>query len=106
MPKTKGVSNTVDKWQRRASVAQPDYVAGVQNPRVPWDQAAKAAEIEDAHDAVVDLDQAVVGELVQDAREVLGGHVQARGDHVLARREVDLGTGRPRARAASPAGSR
>jgi hypothetical protein len=44
MPKTKGVSATVDKWQRRASVAQPDYQAGVQNPRVPWDQAAANAE--------------------------------------------------------------
>jgi hypothetical protein len=44
MPKTKGVQLTVDKWQRRASVAAPDYQAGVQNPRVPWDQAAKAAE--------------------------------------------------------------
>lgn len=42
MPKTKGVTATVDKWQRRASVAQPDYLAGVSNPRVPWDQAAKA----------------------------------------------------------------
>lgn len=44
MPKTKGVTNTVDKWQRRASVAAPDYTNGVNNPRVPWDQAAKAAE--------------------------------------------------------------
>lgn len=44
MPKTKGVTNTVDKWQRRSSVAQPDYMNGVANPRVPWDQASKAAE--------------------------------------------------------------
>lgn len=44
MPKTKGVSNTVDKWQRRAAVAAPDYQNGVMNPRVPWDQAAKAGE--------------------------------------------------------------
>ena len=44
MPKTKGVANTVDKWQRRAAVAQPDYSAGVMNPRIPWDQAAKAGE--------------------------------------------------------------
>jgi len=44
MPKTKGVGQTVDKWQRRASVAQPDYLAGIQNPRQPWDQAAAAAE--------------------------------------------------------------
>jgi len=44
MPKTKGVTNTVDKWQRRSSVAAPDYINGVQNPRIPWDQAAKAGE--------------------------------------------------------------
>jgi len=44
MPKTKGVANTVDKWQRRSSVAAPDYLSGVQNPKVPWDQAAKAGE--------------------------------------------------------------
>ncbi|HEV8722291.1 MAG TPA: hypothetical protein VGW77_16865 [Candidatus Binatia bacterium] len=44
MPKTKGTSATVDKWQRRAAVAQPDYVNGVNNPRTPWDQASKAAE--------------------------------------------------------------
>lgn len=44
MPKTKSVQSTVDKWQRRASVAQPDYTMGVQNPRQPWDQAARAAE--------------------------------------------------------------
>ena len=44
MPKTKGVSSTVDKWQRRASVAAPDYQLGIANPKVPWDQAAKAGE--------------------------------------------------------------
>jgi len=44
MPKTKPLGQTVDKWQRRASVAATDYQAGVQNPRVPWDQASKAAE--------------------------------------------------------------
>jgi hypothetical protein len=44
MPKTKGVTNTVDKWQRRSAVAAPDYTNGVNNPRVPWDQATKAAE--------------------------------------------------------------
>jgi hypothetical protein len=44
MPKTKSAQQTVDKWQRRAAVAQPEYTAGVTNPRVPWDQAAAAAE--------------------------------------------------------------
>jgi hypothetical protein len=44
MPRTKSAQQTVDKWQRRASVAQPEYQAGIQNPRTPWDQAAAAAE--------------------------------------------------------------
>jgi hypothetical protein len=44
MPQTKNAQQTVDKWQRRASVAQPEYQAGVQNPRTPWDQATMAAE--------------------------------------------------------------
>jgi hypothetical protein len=42
MPKTKGAASATDKWQRRASAAGQDYVAGINNPRVPWDQAAKA----------------------------------------------------------------
>jgi hypothetical protein len=41
MPKTKGTTATVDKWQRRSSVAGPDYLNGVNNPSKPWDQAAK-----------------------------------------------------------------
>jgi hypothetical protein len=44
MPKTKGVTNTVDKWTRRAAVAGPDYQLGIDNPRVNWDVAAKAGE--------------------------------------------------------------
>jgi len=42
MPKTKGTTATVDKWQRRASVAGPDYLAGVQSPATNWDVASKA----------------------------------------------------------------
>lgn len=44
MPKTKPLTNVVDKWQRRASVAAQDYTLGVQNPRMAWDVAAKAGE--------------------------------------------------------------
>lgn len=44
MPSTKSAQQTVDKWQRRASVAQPEYQAGIQNPKTPWDQATTAAE--------------------------------------------------------------
>jgi len=44
MPATKPVGQTVDKWQRRAAVAQPEYSAGVQNPRTNWDEAAAGAD--------------------------------------------------------------
>jgi hypothetical protein len=44
MPATKSAQQTVDKWQRRASVAQPEYQAGVQNPRTPWAEAAGRAD--------------------------------------------------------------
>ena len=33
----------VDKWNRRATAAGPDYQAGIQAPRVPWSQGAIAA---------------------------------------------------------------
>jgi hypothetical protein len=32
------------RWVNRASVATPDYVSGIQNPRNDWAQATKAAE--------------------------------------------------------------
>lgn len=41
MAKTKGAGVAVDKWQRRASAAGQDYMNGIDNPRKPWDQAAK-----------------------------------------------------------------
>ncbi len=44
MAAIKPLEQSSDKWVRRASVAQPDYEAGVQNPRRPWSQAAVAAD--------------------------------------------------------------
>lgn len=44
MPPTKPLGQTVDKWQRRASVAQPEYSSGVQNPRRAWEEAATAGD--------------------------------------------------------------
>lgn len=44
MAAIKPIEQSADKWQRRASVAQPDYQAGVQNPRTPWATAAAAAD--------------------------------------------------------------
>lgn len=40
----KSISAYGDKYKRRAEVAGPDYAAGVQSPRRPWDQAAIAGE--------------------------------------------------------------
>lgn len=40
----KAISQYGDKYKRRAAVAGPDYTAGVQSPRRPWDQAAIQGE--------------------------------------------------------------
>lgn len=44
MANMKDVSQSADKWQRRAAVAGPDYQAGVQSPRRSWAEAATAAD--------------------------------------------------------------
>lgn len=43
MAAIKPIEQSSDKWIRRAAVAGPDYLAGVQNPRTNWQQAAAAA---------------------------------------------------------------
>jgi hypothetical protein len=43
MPPVKSVSQAADKWNRRASVAGPDYEAGIRAPRVSQAEAAAAA---------------------------------------------------------------
>lgn len=44
MANIKPLDQASEKWVRRAQVAQPDYLAGVQNPRTSWSQAASAAD--------------------------------------------------------------
>ncbi len=45
MPAIKPLSQIVDKWSRRASVAGPDYEAGVRQPKQDWATAtAEAAD--------------------------------------------------------------
>jgi len=44
MAAIKPIEVSGSKWTRRASVAGEDYRAGIENPRVPWDQAARAAD--------------------------------------------------------------
>lgn len=43
MAAIKPIDQSSDKWQRRASVAGPDYQAGIDNPRANWQAAATAA---------------------------------------------------------------
>ncbi len=44
MANIKPLEQASDKWVRRASVAAPDYTAGVENPRQNWEEAASAAD--------------------------------------------------------------
>lgn len=44
MAAIKPVDSAAEKWTRRASVSQQDYMSGVENPRVSWAQAAQAAD--------------------------------------------------------------
>lgn len=44
MAAIKPMEQASDKWTRRAAVAGEDYRQGVNNPRVPWDQASVAAD--------------------------------------------------------------
>lgn len=43
MPPVKPLDRVARKWIDRASVAGPEYEAGVSAPRTPWDTAAAAA---------------------------------------------------------------
>lgn len=44
MAAIKPLEQAADKWTRRASVAAPDYTAGIQNPRSDWAEAASKAD--------------------------------------------------------------
>lgn len=44
MANIKSLTNSSDKWTRRAAVAGPDYESGVRSPRRDWAEAALAAE--------------------------------------------------------------
>lgn len=44
MAAIKPLSQSSDKWIRRASVAGPDYMQGIDNPRQQWQKAAEDAD--------------------------------------------------------------
>ena len=43
MPPVKSLARSSEKWARQSQTAQPEYVAGVQNPRQDWADAAAGA---------------------------------------------------------------
>lgn len=51
MPPVKSLDRISEKWARVVAVSQPDYEAGVQNPRADW--AAKTAAAEPNYNAGV-----------------------------------------------------
>lgn len=44
MPKVKAMDRISQKWIRQSQASQPEYEAGVQNPRKQWAEATAAAE--------------------------------------------------------------
>ncbi|MGR3319638.1 MAG: hypothetical protein ACUZ8O_14315 [Candidatus Anammoxibacter sp.] len=44
MAAIKELADASDKWVRRASVAGPDYIKGITNPRRPWAESSIKAE--------------------------------------------------------------
>jgi hypothetical protein len=44
MPPVKSLDRISEKWARQSSTAQPEYTAGIQNPRKDWAQATAQAE--------------------------------------------------------------
>jgi len=83
MAAIKPIDQSSDKWVRRASVASPDYTAGIQNPRRPW--AAAAAEGEANYKA---------GVTAAATRGAFGAGVKAAGDEKWRNAATRKGPGR------------
>ena len=83
MAAIKPIEQSSDKWVRRASVAGPDYLQGIQNPRKAW--AAAAVEAEPNYKA---------GVTAAAARGAFGIGVKAAGDEKWRRGAVQKGPGR------------
>lgn len=83
MPRVKSVTESADKWARRAGQAGQDYAAGVQNPRRNWAEAtAEAAEAQAAG----------VQQAISEGRFQKG--VQAAGDTKWKRKAANVGAQR------------
>ena len=83
MAKTKDAASVAAKWGRRTASAGQEYLEGVQNPRVSWSAAARAAQ--PAYNAGV---QAAI------ARGAFEKGVAAAGDATWAAGATDKGPAR------------
>jgi hypothetical protein len=83
MPPIKSLAAISEKWARVAPQRSEDYLIGVQNPRVPWDTAAIAAEPQYASGV-----QAAIG------RKAFSAGVRAAGNEKYRRRATELGPSR------------
>lgn len=83
MAAIKPIEQSSDKWVRRASVAGPDYLQGVQNPRKAW--AAAAVEAEPNYKA---------GVVAAAGRGAFGAGIKAAGDEKWRNGATRKGPGR------------
>lgn len=83
MAAIKPIDQSSDKWVRRASVAGPDYLQGIQNPRRPW--AASCKEGEGNYKAAV---------TAAAARGAYGAGIIRVGDEKWRQRAIIKGPGR------------
>ena len=83
MPAIKSVSESANKWVKRAGAASAEYKLGVQNPRVPWEEATLAA---------VDAQEAGVTEAITNKSFEKG--VRSAGTGKWQRKAVEVGAPR------------
>jgi len=83
MAQVKNLSDTSNKWTRRASSASQEYSEGVASPRRSWEQATKAGEKN--YESGV---QAAI------ARKAFGKGVNEAGDSKWQSRSMELGSAR------------
>ena len=83
MAAIKSIEQSSSKWVRRASVATPDYQAGVENPRAPW-----------AASALIGENNYKSGVIAAANRGAYGQGVKSAGDEKWKSRTLKKGPGR------------
>lgn len=83
MANIKPIDQSSDKWVRRASVAGPDYLNGVNNPKTSWSAASIAAE-----------GNYKTGVIAAANRGAYGAGVRLSGDEKWRMKAAKIGAGR------------